>query len=105
MCAPFGTIKKNNRDPSDARQCRGLPQQRSSHSHLSRIFQRETGKTVGVYLNELRIDHVCKILQTQSCSITDTAMVVGFSFYAKFSVEFKKHTGVCASDYLHKQNV
>lgn len=72
-----------------------------SEGHLSRIFQKETGQTVSTYLNDLRIDHAKMLLETGFTSITDTALQVGFTSYSKFSVEFKKHTGLTASQYLH----
>lgn len=71
-----------------------------SEGHLSRIFQKETGKTLGAYLNELRIEQSISLLKLHPENITDVALSVGFSSYTKFSIEFKKYTGKCATDYL-----
>ena len=73
-----------------------------SEGHLSRIFQKETGRTMGAYLNDLRIENARKLLDSGLYSITEAALMVGFSSYEKFSVEFKKHTGMTASDYMKK---
>ena len=70
-----------------------------SEGHLSRAFQSETGKTLSAYLNSLRIENACRLLDSGMYNITETAVMVGFSSYEKFSVEFKKHTGMTASAY------
>ncbi len=69
-------------------------------SHLSRCFHKETGKTFKAYVNEYRIQQAVSLLETGFYRITDIAMIVGFSSYTKFSVAFKRVTGMCASDYL-----
>ena len=71
-----------------------------SEGHLSRVFQKETGRTLGAYLNALRVENACKLLETKLYSITEVALMVGFSSYEKFSVEFKKQMGVTASCFL-----
>ena len=71
-----------------------------SEGHLSRIFKKETGKTLGVYLNELRIKEALSMLRLNLESISDIALAVGFSSYNKFSIEFKKYTGQSATAYL-----
>lgn len=72
-----------------------------SEGHLSRTFQKETGKTLGTYLNELRIKEALSMLHLKSESISDIALAVGFSSYNKFSIEFKKYTGQSATAYLN----
>ena len=72
-----------------------------SEGHLSRTFQKETGQTLGTYLNRLRIKHAISMMQSEIKSISDLALAVGFSSYNKFSVEFKKYTGQSATDYLN----
>ena len=73
-----------------------------SEGHLSRIFRRETGMTLREYLNEQRIRHAMSLLQTRLYPITDIALMVGFSSYAKFSVEFKRYANMNASEYLRR---
>lgn len=71
-----------------------------SEGHLSRSFKKETGQTLGVYLNELRIKEALSLLDLNMDSISDIALAVGFSSYNKFSIEFKKYTGQSATQYL-----
>ncbi len=73
-------------------------------SHLSRCFHKETGQTFKTFLNEFRIKQALSLLETGFYRITDIALLVGFSSYTKFSVAFKKIMGMCASDYLKKDN-
>lgn len=75
-----------------------------STGHLSRQFQKETGKPLGHYLNELRIQRAVTLLESSSISITEIADMVGFNSYAKFSVEFKKYTGQTATLYRTKHS-
>lgn len=71
-----------------------------SEGHLSRVFQAETGKTLGAYLNQLRIKQAISLLNLRQQTISDIALTVGFSSYNKFSIEFKKYTGQSATQYL-----
>lgn len=71
-----------------------------SEGHLSRIFQKETGKTLGNYLNELRITQAISLMGLNPESISNIALTVGFSSYNKFSIEFKKYTGKSATQYI-----
>jgi len=70
-----------------------------SEGHLSRMFYLETGKKISEYINDLRIDNACKLLSGNVYSITDVALLVGFSSYGKFSVEFKKRMSMTATQY------
>lgn len=70
-----------------------------SEGHLSRVFQQETGQKISDYLYGLRIQNACRLLKTGSYSVTDVALLTGFSSYGKFSVEFKKQMGLTASEY------
>lgn len=70
-----------------------------SKEHLSRLFHAETGQPFTSYLNRLRIEYARSILISSSISITDIALMVGFSSYTKFSIEFKRYTGSSASEY------
>lgn len=71
-----------------------------STDHLSRCFKKETGQTINHYINEFRIRQACSLLSTGHYSITETALLAGFSSYTRFSIEFKKYMGINASQYL-----
>lgn len=70
-----------------------------SEGHLTRIFQKETGQKIAEYLYALRIKNACRLLESGSYSVTDVALLTGFSSYGKFSVEFRKRMGMTASEY------
>ena len=70
-----------------------------SESHLSRLFKAETGMTVREFLNYTRVQQAISLMPSTRFPITEIALMVGFSSYAKFSVEFKKYTGMSAREY------
>ena len=50
----------------------------------------------------LFIENACRLLDAGIYSVMDVAIQVGFASYSKFSVEFKKHSGMTATDYMKK---
>jgi AraC-like DNA-binding protein len=71
--------------------------------HINRVFRNITGKTIFVYLAELRIEKAKQLLKHQIFSISDVAEKTGFSDGYYFSKVFKKHTGVSPSVYVKTQ--
>jgi AraC-like DNA-binding protein len=56
-----------------------------------KYFKKYTNKTYGTFLNELRIEHACKlILSEKSLNISDIAYKVGFNNISNFNRQFKK---------------
>jgi AraC-like DNA-binding protein/quercetin dioxygenase-like cupin family protein len=56
-----------------------------------KYFKKYTNKTYGVFLNELRIEHACKlILSGKNLTISDVAYKVGFNNISNFNRQFKK---------------
>lgn len=74
-----------------------------SEGHLSRMFLQETGKKINEFIYDLRIENACKLLKSNVYSVTDIALLVGFSSYSKFSVEFKRRMGMTATEYIQKR--
>lgn len=70
-----------------------------SEGHLSRRIREETGLPFNAYLNSLRIEHACRLLESGDYTISDAALQVGFSSYSKFGIEFKKYVGMPATAY------
>ncbi len=68
--------------------------------HINRVFKNITGKTIFVYLSELRIEKAKQLLKNRIFSITDIAEKTGFNDSYYFSKVFKKHTGMSPSAYL-----
>lgn len=61
-----------------------------SHSHLCKIFKKETGQTMISYLNSVRFKHARVLASQQTLSVKEICFSVGFSDEANFMKEFKK---------------
>ncbi|TYA58228.1 AraC family transcriptional regulator [Formosa maritima] len=56
-----------------------------------KYFKKYTNKTYGVFLNELRIEHACKLLLSKkNPTISHVAYKVGFNNMSNFNRQFKK---------------
>ncbi|MBN2281560.1 MAG: AraC family transcriptional regulator [Candidatus Marinimicrobia bacterium] len=62
-------------------------------SAFCRFFKDKTQKTFTRFLNELRIDKACDLLQKKEKSVTEVAFECGFNNMANFYRQFKKATG------------
>lgn len=67
--------------------------------YLNKVFKKIIGKTIFVYLNEVRIQHACKLLATTSMKVAAISYRVGFQDEYYFSKVFKKYTGVSPGQY------
>jgi AraC family transcriptional regulator len=56
--------------------------------HLSRTFRRRYGRTVGEYLNELRVSYACASLAKGRQSLSDLALDLGFADQSHFTRAF-----------------
>ena len=70
-----------------------------SREHISRLFKEATGTTIGVYLNELRIEHAAAMLTTTYPDIIDIALESGFENLSTFYHLFKKKKGISPKQY------
>lgn len=64
-----------------------------SESYLRKIFAENYNMTPVQYVNFVRINHACKILQREAISINDVARKVGFYNISTFIKNFKEITG------------
>lgn len=69
-------------------------------SYLSRIFKEETQRTFSEYLNQVRIDAGCKLLDSGRYSIKEISLQVGFTTHNYFFKVFKEITGLTPQAYL-----
>lgn len=67
--------------------------------YLNRVFRKNIGKTIFVYLNETRIHHAQELLATTSMKVSAIGYRVGYHDECYFSKVFKKYTGVSPSQY------
>lgn len=73
-------------------------------AHLSRVFRRKHGCTVGEYIRRLRLDFALQAIGNQRSSLAEVASAAGFSDQSHFTRTFKAYFGVTPSQYrrLHR---
>ena len=67
--------------------------------YLNRIFKKYTGKTIFVYLNEIRIQYAKEMLETTSMKVAAVGYLVGYKDEGYFNKVFKKYTGTSPGQY------
>ncbi|MGL5479384.1 MAG: helix-turn-helix domain-containing protein, partial [Clostridium sp.] len=65
-----------------------------SPSYFSRLFKKETGKTVISYINEEKIEKAKELLKNTYLPIINISLDLGFDDCGYFIRVFKKATGV-----------
>jgi two-component system response regulator YesN len=71
-------------------------------AYLSRLFRKETGKSLTDYMSELRVEKAKRQLENSNIKISDIAVSVGYSNFSHFSQLFKKLTGMSPQEYRKK---
>ncbi|MCR8644628.1 bifunctional transcriptional activator/DNA repair enzyme AdaA [Paenibacillus sp. N1-5-1-14] len=77
--------------------CHGSPY------HLHRVFKQVTGLTPVNYIQQLRINKACELLDHSNLSIAEIAEQVGIPNTPYFITLFKKKTGLTPAAYRDKQ--
>lgn len=70
-----------------------------SEGHLSHVFKRETGKTLGSYITEVRMGRAKELLKDCRSKVYEVAEAVGYRDITYFSAAFKKTMGVSPSEF------
>lgn len=72
--------------------------------HLGSTFRRHYRCTPGEYVRRLRIEFVCRAIGTSDISLTDVALLAGFSDQSHLTRTFKRQTGTTPARYraLHE---
>ena len=65
-----------------------------------RYFKKHTGKTFSSFLNEIRIGHACRLMLTESISISGASLESGFNNLSHFNDQFKRVMKLTPSAYL-----
>lgn len=73
-----------------------------SEFHFHRVFKACTGISPHRYMTDLRMQHARDLLQHAGSSITEVAMLVGFSDIHSFSRSFRKYTGLTPSHFRQR---
>jgi AraC-like DNA-binding protein len=71
-----------------------------AESYFSQFFKEQTGETFSRYLEKLRINHACKLLDEGIMSVDDIARNSGYNNANTFRRAFKKATGTIPSEYV-----
>ncbi|UYQ77758.1 helix-turn-helix transcriptional regulator [Glutamicibacter sp. JL.03c] len=70
-----------------------------SASHLTRLFQRDTGSSPMAYLNQLRAERMALLLREQGISVASAGRAVGWHDASYATRRFGSHYGVSPSKY------
>ncbi|WP_274649155.1 response regulator transcription factor [Paenibacillus humicola] len=71
-------------------------------AYLSRLFRKETGKSLTDYLVELRMQRSMRELKETNIKISDISISVGYGNFSHFSKQFKRTTGLTPQEYRKK---
>ena len=73
-----------------------------SDNYLSRLVKRSTGRSVGTWIDIVRVQRAKRLLSTTTLPIIDIASSVGLDDQSYFSRLFKKETGLTPSSFRKK---
>ena len=62
--------------------------------HLSREFRKHYDTTIGEFIRKRRIEHACRLLANSDKSLSEIALMCGFSDQSHFCAMFKTHTSL-----------
>lgn len=74
-----------------------------SEANLSYFFKERTGNNFSTYLENLRIEHSCRLLQKRDIPINEIAGLVGYNSDNSFRRAFKRLRGVSPSDFRREK--
>lgn len=75
-----------------------------SKYYFCKLFRKNMGISMFAYINTLKIQKACEIMQNEKCTLTEIATRCGFNTSSYFCKTFKKIIGISPSEY-RKQNV
>ncbi len=73
--------------------------------YFRKLFRSFYGTSPLAYINALRINHAKDLLATGLYSVTETAILSGYTDSSHFSREFKKQTGKAPSEYAKEREL
>jgi len=68
-------------------------------AYLSMLIKKELGKNFILYLNELRINYACELLEKTDLSISEIGNSCGINNYFYFARLFKRNKGLTPTEY------
>jgi YesN/AraC family two-component response regulator len=73
-------------------------------SYLSKLFKRETGDNLMLYIAKKRIEKAIELIKQGNLSLTDISSLVGYNDYTYFNRVFRKVTGKSPREYKSIQS-
>lgn len=70
-----------------------------SVSYFSRLFHQRVGESFTTYVNRIRIEHACRLLDGSDLSLVEVAGAVGFEDQSYFSKVFRRLHGISPGKY------
>ena len=68
--------------------------------YVSSLFKRQFGMGVAEYINTIRINHACALIDKGECGVSEISAAVGFRDALYFSKVFKSRLGVSPRVYM-----
>ncbi len=81
-----------------------MPLGSSKLVYLSRKFKLEVGKSIGDYINDIRIEKAKMLLETTTLSISEIARRLQYCSGTYFGTIFRRLTGKLPSEYREMKN-
>ena len=70
--------------------------------YLARVFKKETGLSIGGYLQDIRMNEAKKLLAHTNVPVNEVAMGVGYDNISYFSHVFREKTGLTPVEYRRR---
>jgi AraC family transcriptional regulator len=67
--------------------------------HFHRVFAAWTGMSIAGYVRTMRMERAGRKLRMGAVDITEVALAAGYDSHASFARAFKRHFGLCPSDF------
>lgn len=67
--------------------------------YLSSLFHKDTGMTIRMFLQRLRVEEACRLAGNRALSLNQIAQAVGYSDLKHFSKVFRRHKGISPREY------
>jgi AraC family transcriptional regulator len=67
--------------------------------HFHRLFTAWTGTSIAEYVRCVRMERAGRKLRMGAVDITEVALAAGYDSHASFARAFKRHFGLCPSDF------
>ena len=71
-------------------------------NYISNLFKDAFGENLSVFLEKLRIEKACSLIDSSQMKIEEIALAVGYAAGGTFRRAFKKHMGISPAEYRDK---